>query len=369
MLTALRRRGWLLPLVTIAVIGSAYAAASLRHVTYTAEAVGVVLGLKNPPSEADRLAVTYASLIPEDSATMNAVANVTGTTPSSVLKHTAVVNNGVDALLRFRFTAGTPGEAILGARALLDAVAGAHPVSTNVVPGSIGAVVSPDTASSSGGTAKYVVIGGILGLALAVLLMSTWDRADPRVDDTEVLASEVGSPASSLDDLSDSTIRLMVERWQQLAGRQRTRIAVLPVAGRFQLQTSEVVDRLSDAARAQGLAVPVVSKAALDAAGVHMENGTGDTAPGEIELIAGPPPGDKSGGEAVAIRSDLTVLVVARGTPRRQVRATCAMLSKFDVTPGWALLVRDLPSRPKGVPPAATSSDEAERPVAVSMVQ
>lgn len=325
MLSTLRRRGWLLGVTTAMVAVCAYLVGSMRPATYSAEAVGVVTAnTQLTPDQANQLAITYAGLIPTDQAIAAAAARSLRTTPSDVTKRLSTFNDLNTALLRIDYRATSADGARAGAAAVLDAIAGPHPVSRNIAPKSIGVVAAPTKASSSQSLKALVAVGSILGLALGGLLIVAWERMDPRIDELTQLSSELGCPASSFQGLSDPSTAALLERWkelsrQPLARRPQLRVALLPVTPRARRHLHVVTEKLLP-----GLAYQSVAPTADRASCVLLQLGV---------LTEG------SADVGVAMSCDITVLVVERGTPRATLRNTASILHTFGIAPAWAILI------------------------------
>src|SRR4051794_11665409 len=104
----LRRRGWLLAITTIAGAACAYAVGAVRRAESPAEAGGVVSAdAQLTPDQANRLAITYAGLIPNDEAIAVTAARALGTTPAEVSRRLSVFNDLNTALLRIDYRATT----------------------------------------------------------------------------------------------------------------------------------------------------------------------------------------------------------------------------------------------------------------------
>jgi hypothetical protein len=297
----------------------------MRPATYSAEAVGVVTAnTQLTPDQANQLAITYAGLIPTDQAVAAAAARSLGTTPSDVAERLSVFNDLNTALLRIDYRGTSADGARAGAAAVLDAIAGPRPVSRNIAPKSIGVVAEPRKASSSRSLKALVAVGSILGLALGALLIVAWERTDPRIDELTQLSSELGCPASSFQGPSDPSAAALLERWKALsrrplARRPQLRVALLPVTPRAQRRLHVVMEKLWP-----GLAAQAATTTTDGASCVLLQLGV---------LTEG------SADVGVAKSSDITLLVVERGTPLAAVRNTASILHTFGIAPAWAILI------------------------------
>src|SRR6185369_15140819 len=131
----LRRRGWwLIPIATVLGAVAAFWAARPGPPTYTAEAVLLVLsgaGVNDPgtATEANRLAGTYAQVIPADTRIQQAVGRALKVTPDTVAKAITAANPNNTALIRLTYQASDAKTAVRGANAVAVAVSGIPPAS------------------------------------------------------------------------------------------------------------------------------------------------------------------------------------------------------------------------------------------------
>jgi len=279
-----------------------------------------------------KLATTYAGLLPEDSQVIKYVARRSNLSQDDVRHGLTVTNDQNSAVIRVRFRAKDAGSAAAAARAFATAVSGPSPVSDSIAPRSLSIVKMPDPGDAPAGhSTKTVAIGLILGLALGILLLIAWERADPRFDSPRRLSEGLGSPVSEFDLMSAGSVVALIDRWHRLTGHSPARVAVLAAVPRAELVVGSVIDRLAEAALDDGRAV-------TDGRGA---SGFGPvTIDGTLTLVAGGTPGTEAAGERLAAPADMTVLVVPRGTRGAKVSRALALLDQFAVKPEWALLVR-----------------------------
>jgi capsular polysaccharide biosynthesis protein len=353
MLRVLRRRGWVL-LVAVVVAGvCAFVIGSTRGKTYTAESTAVVAAGTSPhstvtPDQANLLATTYATLIPKDSAILRSVATALGTSVSEVQNSLSVFNTTQTALLTIDYRGTSAANSIDGARAALHAITGPHPVSPNIIPGTVGAVQAPATASSSNGVAVLVAIGVIAGLALGLLLILVWERVDPRIDRPEDLSQEVGSPTSPVSAISHSGVNALIARWKALADHGPSRIALVPVTADVQADLPKVARMFSQVQGNGSGQAPWWTETRDN--GTDSEDLTVPIGNGAPAVIAcGVPSADLTALQPI-MDCDLVVLVARRGTPRVTLRELLDSLTEFGVSPKWAIF---LGTRAAGLPSEA----------------
>jgi capsular polysaccharide biosynthesis protein len=354
MLRALQRRGWVLLVAIVVTTACAYLVASKRGETYTAESTAVVSASSSPqsvvtPDQADLLASTYAVLIPKDAVILRAVATTLRTTASDVQSRLSVFNTTGTALLAIDYRGTSAANSIAGAAAALRAISGNYPVSPNIIPGSVGAVQVPTHASASSGRAVLVALGAILGIALGLLLMIVWERVDPRIDRLEDLSQEVGSPTSPVSAISQSGVNALIARWTDLAEREPTRIALVPVTADVQADLPKVALRFSQG-HENGTAAALWNQTRGYVA--DSDEHTQPIGIGTPVVIACELPSADLTALQPIMDCDLVVLVARRGTPRAALRELLESLMEFGVSPKWAIF---LGRRVVGLPSEATA--------------
>lgn len=380
-LRALKRRWWVIPLAVIAAAAAGYGAASLQKRLYTAESLVVVSSRAaqgdpgrrydaNPGQafDAGRLALTYASALPEDDRLLRRIATAVGRPLDEVDERFSVTNDTETATLRFRYRDEDAVIAAVGSRTAADGVTSSPPATQAVRPGTLYLVHAADRPEDrSDALLLATALGAVLGLGLGAILVFAWDRADPRLDSRDDCHAVTGTPVTVLDTLSPSSVLALLERWYALGEERSVRVAILPAEPRLTRLAGDVARWLSDACddalgpvRAgngdgsmrplkqppptQQL-VPVRSlfrrrqARAAGAGNSHADTRTMPV-PERIALVAGNVPGSPSAGEAEALRSDLIVLLVARGHRSRQLAATAALLEEYGHPPDWVLFVQ-----------------------------
>ena len=351
----LLRRGGIVVLCVALVPVVAYFLARDLHRSYTAEAVVVVpsgAGPKGPGNaqEADKLAVTYAAVIPKDDRVLKRIARDIHARESLVRRELRVVTDQGTSLIRLRFTDPRRDVAIAGAAAVVRALTSPVAVTPSIAPRSIAPVRGPTTPAKSSRAARTVPIGIVLGLVLGLILLAAWERADARIDDVASLKKEAGCPAMAVGDLSSRSMMALLQRWEALAGRAAPRIALVASAAAAESAAVAVAHRLHSAAEQGGTPIAIERgwSAAADNAQAHSLS-TSSTELGPVHsgagvrrdrtaLLVGAAPGSDVAGEPIALDSDFVVLVASPGTRVRDVRAAVTLLEQFGVSPGWALL-------------------------------
>ena len=340
MLRALQRRGWVLLVAIVVTTACAYVIASTHGETYTAESTAVVSASPHSlltPDQANLLANTYAVLIPKDAAILRSVATTLGTSVSDVQGRLSVFNTTSTALLAIDYRGTSAANSIAGATTTLNAIAGAHPVSPNIIPGSVGAVQAPVQASSSKSVGVLVALGIIVGVALGLLLILVWERVDPRIDRPEDLSQETGSPTSPASAISDSGAYALFVRWKALAEHWPSRIALVPVTPDVQADLPTVASRFNQV-QGNGAVAPW----RIQAYG-HVANGDESSQPPPRIRVPAVIACEVPSADLTALQPimdcGLVVLVARRGTPRAALRELLDSLTEFGVSPKWAIFL------------------------------
>jgi capsular polysaccharide biosynthesis protein len=406
-LRAFRRRWWLIPLAVIAVAAAGYGAASLQKRLYTAESLIVVssratesdLGRRydyNPgqASDAARLALTYASALPEDDRLLRRIATAVGRPLDEVDGRFSVTNDTDTATLHFRYRDEDPDRAAIGSRTAADGVTSSPPATEAVRAGTLDLVHSAERPEDrSDALVLATVLGAVLGLGLGAILIVAWDRADPRLDSPDDIQDLTSAPVTVLDTLSPLAVLALLERWYALSPARVIRAAILPaepgvapLAQDVARWLSDVCDDALERVRDDGdgsmravkepstqQLVPVRSlfrrrRQPRTTVTVNSRPDRATTAPPErITLVAGNVPGSPSAGEAEALRSDLVVLLIPRGHRSRQLAATATLLEEYGHGPDWVLFVqspraarrRIAEKSPASVEPSREAEEEA----------
>lgn len=338
-LAALRRRGWIVPLAMACAALAAYLIASNQPEIYTAESVVVVdsgADRTGPgqANDATTLARTYAGAIREDQRTLRRVAGATDRTVDEVEKDVTVFTDTGTSLLRLQYRDEFRRRAITGARSLANGVLDA-PRESPVNRSSLRLVSEANDATrSAGDVGRAVPIGLVLGAALGLLLLLAWERSHPRIDDPDDLRAVFGGGVTDARRFTPAALSALAARWRELAGRGDPLVGLLP-SGRRARRSVRALDE------ALAAAVPAL----------RTERGG---APGAIDA-----------GEELAMRSDLSVLVVRRGARVSELRRALETLDQLDHAPGWAVLTGARGPRLRGAEDGAApvaAGDEASLP-------
>ena len=319
------RRGWLILLATIIAGAGGYWAGKHATITYSAQSLldvrsgATQLGPGNA-AEADSLAISYAAIIPTDTALLRVVASQLGVPTTTVEHGLSVVVERNTSVLAVSYDAPTSQEAMAGATLLAQAISDGLSPTAAIPPGSIVPVQMPKQAARSGKLNRYgLPLGATLGFVLGIVLVIAAERADPRADKASDLARAIPCPAAevpgalSLVELS----RILSLREGASSGEQTT--AVIPLDRRASEAATKLVRDIHDLATASTRPAPHLSVSA-----------TFDSA---------------AGAQQAAMDEGPTVLAVARGERLKKVAAAAERLGLLGRTPVLAVL---LPRAPQG---------------------
>ncbi len=198
------RRGWLMLLATVIAGAAGFWAGKHAKVTYSAQALldvrsgATQLGPGNA-AEADSLAITYAAVIPTDTALLNVVASQLGVPVDAVERNLTVVVERNTSVISVSYKAPTSQMALAGATVLAQTISGGLSPTAAIPPGSIVAVQMPKHVTHSGKLNRYgLPLGAVLGLVLGIILVIAAERADPRADKASDLARALSCPAAEV---------------------------------------------------------------------------------------------------------------------------------------------------------------------------
>ena len=165
-------------------------------------------------------------------------------------------------------------------------------------------------------------------------------------------------PTTSLEHASDETTAALLDRWASLAGREPARVALLPVSANAEPAAIRAYDELARVGSVASLKIT-----AADSSAPSLQEA-------KIVLGLGGIPGSDSAGEGVAIHSDVSVLVVTKGTRIADLQKTLGVLEQYGVAPVWAVMApatparesTDAPTRPRAVASTHPNAETSTRP-------
>jgi hypothetical protein len=183
------------------------------------------------PTEAIRLAQSYAELIPNDSNTIEAVATATDQLSEDVRGKITAAAIPESALIQLEFVAPSVDQSTDGIQALEAALTSDSPTNDAIAPGSLVLVSSdgPDEVSSNSNllVPSAVVLGFIFGGFLAVV----WSRSIGRIDAPSDLDGEVEVPVMEVDaDEPGPLVNAMVRGWTRGEPGRQIRLGLIGVS-------------------------------------------------------------------------------------------------------------------------------------------
>jgi capsular polysaccharide biosynthesis protein len=316
------------------------ASAPLSGGRYRAEMVLIVPSGAAPAAgisadQANKLATTYAGLIPADDGVVAAVAKNLKVSEDEVRSSLTLVNLKDTSLVQVTYKADSAKRAAEGATTVARIVSGPRPGASGIIPSSMDIVSLPKaSAAPTKNTKTAIPIGVIIGLILGLILLVAWERSDPHVRDARDLSAQIGCPATPIDRLSRDAASALIERWATLTDRVPAHVAVLPANPQAEEGTEAAIAQLVDSSGG-GVRYEDARSGALpeDRSFADVTDSTSDL----VLVHAGPPGGDGSG-ESVALGCDLTVVVVPKGMKAADVRTLAEDLADFGIVPVWSLL-------------------------------
>lgn len=318
-------------------------------VTYSAQAVllanpGATALSPGSADEATALAITYSGLITDDRSIMSSVAKATGLLPSQVVSDTSVTVINATSLFKITFTAATPAIATKGTAAIVSSISGSAPVSKATPAGTIITVQQTSAATRhSSRPMRTLILGLLLGFILGIILLSIWERADPRYDRPAQITTVLGIPARAIYGMSSLSMAIMVSRWFRSGPRKSGRVALVAATPGLTLALSELTRRLANTDAvplAEARSSPSIMAFSVQGQAGTMEGDRGSFDDHGVRMVfttAGVP-GDESG-ELIAQHADVTVLVVPRGARVNDVFRSLNILDQLDIQPIWALMI------------------------------
>jgi len=343
------------PAATTAASTTPTAAAPLSQTApYVAQVVLIVPASGGGPSEginpddADKLATTYAGIIPVDQTLLNDIGRAVGQSPSDVASNLSVVNEQGTSILEIAYKSSDPQSATKGARTAAKLLSGANPVAAGIVPSSLQIVSLPNNVGPAATTHKSrtIAIGAVLGLILGLVLLVAWERSDPHVTDPRSLSNQFGCPATPADRLSPDAAHALLDRWASLTDGVPARVAILPADAGSVAQAEQVARLLANSGEGVRYVDARAGTMPESLGNGHFGNGHSGNGHSSnahavdrsdsVVLVHAAPPGQ--GGEAVALSCDLAVVVVRSGARNAEIRHMAEELANFGVVPAWALL-------------------------------
>jgi capsular polysaccharide biosynthesis protein len=326
LLIEVRRRGWVVVLSTLIVVGVAWGVG--RSVTPSASATAVLVVRAGGPTAAQpdastKLAPTYSSLIPLDASIKRSVERELPSEGSYSYSTSLGPNT---AVIEVAFKAHSKSEAMSGADAVARAVSGPKPVSKNIIPNSLAIVRLPTSASESALSSELLAVALIVGLLLGFVLLSFWRPRDARIDVLRDVRLYFDGPCLEVRLATMAGVRPL---YDLVAGTDsHTITAVVPCRAR----DVKMADCLSEILR---------------------------EAPGGGSVIRTGVPGSDEAGELGAATAANRILVVQPGVRRAAMSDVIDVLDRYHAAPAYAVLAIDRRAPKRVSMPDPTDSSEA----------
>lgn len=198
----LRRRLWVVALLVLAGISGGFAMTKGGKPGYSAQDLLEVRAGSIPANPggavgAGYLAITYAALVPSDTAVVDAIATRAGMSPADVAGGLSAAAEAGTGLFTVTFSAPTAAQAIAGANEAGAVLSSAAPPGPAFVSRSIAVVRSAAFAKPGKNKRLYGLVGGAVGGGLlGLILLLVLERVDARVDDPEDASATCDVPAT-----------------------------------------------------------------------------------------------------------------------------------------------------------------------------
>jgi capsular polysaccharide biosynthesis protein len=327
-----RRRAWIVLACLVIALGAAGAIEHTVPVSYSASAALLVpsgFNANGPgaASEADNLAATYSTVLPEDSQVQQLVAAASGVPPTEIPKHLSITVATGSSVLDVTLSAPSPTGALAGLKALVSAVTGRPPVVSAVATGSLLPIHVDATATrTSTSLKKGLALGGAIGLIIGIVGAIAWDRADPHIDRLEDLRAELADCPAWKGTGSPEMLSSMVDMWR--AGPDHAvEVALLGIGAPHRDQLDQL--------------------AANFPAGTPVHR---------VDI-------DPEAGGLLPTQHQRLVLAVARRVPTARVRAVVHQLRELEIEPALAFLLDSGSRFPTPAVTPRSGRDAASGPV------
>lgn len=334
--SVVRRRSLpgLMIVVIVALLTAAYAGHSPKR--YSAELVFVVPAISpgqappGNPDQADKLATTFASLIPEDRPLLSSVAKAAHVDPTLLQNHVTVTNDSGTALVRVRYAGDSPASTTRVLNAFSAVLTSASP------PGAIGSgtlqLVNPaqNITRSGHGLGSMLAVGLVAGIVLAVIAALALERSSPRVDSPTELADLTNAPVTTWRALTPGGISALVTRWRTMVALPYPDVALIGVG----VPHDEMV-KIADKIESR-LSQPKPASRTGRPDGKNSGEG-GDK--GGLKLRIADMADPDYPGDEIAQIADMGVLIVVAGTPGATVSAMLRRLENYGTLSQWSIMI------------------------------
>lgn len=349
----LRRRALVVLFAAALGMFGAWAVSSTQQTTYRARAV-VAVPVFNPPSDdpaadpnlgrpldASRLALSYASLIPEDLSIFQAVSNETGIALDVLIK-AITVENTLDTPLIEVVVVGTTADDVAATMAsLVAAVTGPTPASASIAPDSLQTVrIEAPVASSSISPMVAMLAGLVLGAAIGGVVAVFWERSQPRIDTASEVNTLIGFPAHDTRPVADESGAWILRRWSDMAG-DAGRVLVVPCKPTKLAKVSSIVAALSEPVNIAAVDRPQTgspSDTAVQDLVITVPGPDGGSLHRPLVVRLTHLPGNSNNIPPKVDQAGVVVMTIPRGTRIAEVGAAVDLLASAGLTPAWAIV-------------------------------
>jgi capsular polysaccharide biosynthesis protein len=199
------------------------------------------------PTEALRLAGSYAELIPNDDTLLAEVREATGLDIDDIRGSVTALAIPESSLIRLSFTAPSPEQADAGIAALQESLTGATPANAAIAPNSL-VSVSVDEAERVSDRAGYLIPSAfVLGFAFGVFVALIWTRSNARVDATTDIEDDLKVPLlSPTADQLPSVTGAAVAGWARRQPSPPSTLGIVAVSRKGSVFTDDLARSLPE---------------------------------------------------------------------------------------------------------------------------
>lgn len=315
--------------------------------------------------QANALAVTFAGLIPNDQAILQAASRQLGRSTTDIQGRLTVTNDANTSILHVAYDGASRAEALLGATTIAKAVSGSHPTSAAIPPGALMLIRLPTGTTSAYTTATLLGVGAVLGIALGLLLVVVRNRANPRLSAPRDIERLLDVQVTVARWLNGDGAAPLLKDWYAIAARAGripadsvATVALVPTSKGTATVARDLAAWLTSPPHASSDDPPALEETEQSREIGHVASGAPRSAPRRSRRR----PGGHSGSVSVyeqrglvdvaafargrrardldlgaITRHDVLVLVVAPGTTTRRVTRTVDLLTEVGRRPDAAI--------------------------------
>jgi hypothetical protein len=342
----IRRRWFVAILLLLTVLGISSAVAYLTPAKYSAEAVLVVPAVTEgtlPPGNPDaaaKLAKTYAALIPLNSALIQDAATKAQVDPVYLANNLSATNDSGTGIVRLEYVGTDSASTAQVLNVIVVMLTGPQPPAP-VDASSLNLITAPTSVTRSGGDLRQgLILGGALGLVVALAAAFALERTSPHVDGPTEVAEVVRVPVTTWNAPTTLGVTRLLRSWDSGTAGRSWQVALVPVGKVGHSRMLDVVSGVGALHRsatesAQAENDPQFTGMNGAVGGVNGRNGYVQPVPPRISVV------DLLGGDDIhrLEAADTIVLVIAPGVSLSLLSSTARRLRNQGAAPAWSIFV------------------------------